>query len=43
MEPEARGYRVADELAALTDDQVAASIDRLAIERTSFGALAGTA
>ncbi len=36
MEPEARGFRFADELAALIDNEVAAAISRLGIERTAF-------
>ncbi len=36
MEPEARGFRFADELAALIDNEVAAAVSRLGIERTAF-------
>ncbi len=40
MEPEARGYRFADELAALTDDTVRAAIAAHRIEPTAFRLLA---
>lgn len=40
MEPEARSYRFADELAALTDDAVRAAIAAQRIEPTAFSLLA---
>jgi hypothetical protein len=40
MEPEARSYRFADELAALTDDGVRATIAARRIESTTFSLLA---
>jgi chitin disaccharide deacetylase len=43
MEPEARHYRVADELAALMDSAVADLIGKMRIVPTSFGALAEAA
>jgi hopanoid biosynthesis associated protein HpnK len=39
MEPLAAGFRFGEELDALTDRAVAASLARLGIERTAFGAL----
>jgi hopanoid biosynthesis associated protein HpnK len=39
MEPAARAFRVADELAALTDPAVAAALSERGIERTVFSAL----
>ena len=39
MEPEARGFRFADEFAALIDNEVAAALSRLGIERTAFAGL----
>jgi hopanoid biosynthesis associated protein HpnK len=41
MEPAARHFRVADELAALTDAAVAAALAERGIERTVFSALSG--
>lgn len=42
MEPEARHYRVEEELAALTDETLAAMLPRHGIEATTYGALSAT-